>query len=435
MLARLRRLTPATTAGDPLAAPDDRVQAGVLARGMTYAVFAGLFIAAAWTYRQAYYQGQAYPKNTFLFAPGDHFRDLYNFFGPLRAHDPLSYGAAVYPPFAYIMMEPFVWAGWTGAIVLFVAVTAGGIGWFLNRQLDFLPLVDRLAAVFALTFATYPFLFTFDRGNIEIVGTLLIVAIAWAMQTRRWTIAAVAIGAAAALKGYPAILGAPLLVRGMWKQIAIAIVVAALLTLLGTIYYNFDVSQSWDLLHARLTAYNTGYVVGDNGLAFSCSLFTVLKVLIVDVFGGTPVDVDAAVGPYQAFTVVLAIGMVWALWKLPLKLWHQVTLLVCALNLLPTVSADYKLLNLIVPLGLFLREGTGERYRWWYFGLFALLMIPKSYAFFRQGGLSYAIVLNPLLMTALSILVLVGAWQARKAEAAGAAEPATEPAPVAEAAS
>jgi Glycosyltransferase family 87 len=433
VLAGLRRLSPATTAGDPLAEPADRVQAGVVARAMTYAVFAGLFLAAAWTYRQAYYQGQGYPKNTFLFAPGDHFRDLYNFFGPLRANDPLHYAAAVYPPFAYIMMEPFVWVGWTGAVVLFVALTAGGIGWFLNRQLDFLPLVDRLAAVFALTFATYPFLFTFDRGNIEIVGTLLIVVLAWAMQTRRWTIVAVAVGAAAALKGYPAILGAPLLVRGMWKQVAIAVAVAALLTLLGTIYYNFDVSESWNLLHARLTYYNDAYVVGDAGLAFSNSLFAPLKILIVDVLHGTPDDVRSAVVPYEAVTTIMLLGIVWALWKLPLKLWQQVTLLVCALNLFPTVSGDYKLLNLIVPLGLFLREGTGERYRWWYFGLFALLMIPKSYAFIRPGGPSYAIVVNPLLMTALAVLVLVSAWQSRNAT--HAPEPTSGPAPVAEAAS
>jgi hypothetical protein len=434
MPARLRRLTPARTLGDPLAAPADPVRAAVLARAMTYAVFAGLFVAAAWVYRQAYYQGQGYPKNTFLFSAGDHFRDLYNFFGPLRAHDPMHYVAAVYPPFAYIAMEPFVWVGWTPSVVLFIALAAGGLGWFLNRQLAFLPLVDRIAAVFALTFVTYPFLFAFDRGNIEIVGTLLIIVVAWAMQTNRWTTAAVAVGAAAALKGYPAILGAPLLVRGLWRQVAIAVVVAALLTLLGTIYYNFDVSESWNLLHGRLTYYNDAYVVGDNGLAFSTSLFSPLKILIIDVLHGTPDDVRSAVAPYEAVTTIMLLGIVWALWKLPLKLWQQVTLLVCALNLFPTVSADYKLLNLVVPLGLFLREGTGERYRWWYFTLFALLMIPKSYAFIRPGGPSYAIVINPLLMTALVVLVLVSAWQQRKAT--GEPQPsAAGPAPVAEAAS
>jgi hypothetical protein len=428
MLRREIKLTPARTVGDSRAVPADPVQAGVFARAMTYAVFVGLFAAAAWVYREGYYQGYPFPKNTFLFSAGDHFRDLYSFFSPLKHHDPLGYRAGIYPPFAYIMMEPFVWVGWTPAVFLFVAVAGGGIGWFLSRQLDFLPLVDRIAAVFALTFVTYPFIFAFDRGNIEVIGTLLIILLAWAMQTRRWTLAAVAVGAAAALKGYPAILGAPLLVRGMWKQCAIAVVVALLLTLLGTIYYSFDVAHSWDLLHDRLTYYNDAYVVGNDGLAYSTSLFSLLKIIIVDHFHGTGEDVRSAIRPYDVVTIFLLIGMVWALWKLPLKLWQQMTLLVCALNLFPTVSADYKLLNLIVPLALFLREGTTEKLRWWYFGIFALLMIPKNYFYIRPTGVSYSLVINPLLMTALAVMVLVSAFRARRV-----AE--REPAPAVEAAS
>jgi hypothetical protein len=412
----LALLTPAAPApGDPLAAPARMDDARKIARAMAYAVLFGMFLATAWTYREAFYSELGRPKNTFLFLPSDHFQDLYNFFGPLQDHDPLGYKYAVYPPFAYIAMEPFVWAGWSGSVALFVVVTAGGLAWFLRRQLSFLPGVDRVAVILALTFATYPFVFAFDRGNIEVVETLLIVALAWAMQKGNWTVAAVAVGAAGALKGYPVILGAPLLVRGMWKQIALAAAVAAALTLLGTIYYSFDVVHAWHLLRLRLDYYNEFYVVRDFGLPFSCSLFSLVKVLITDVFGGSREDVRAAVPVYEAFTILLLAGMVWSLWKLPLKLWHQVTLLVCAVNLLPTVSADYKLLNLIVPLGLFLREGTGERRRWWYFGLFALLMIPKSYFYIRPEGPTYAVVFNPLLMSALVGLIIAEAVRLRRA--------------------
>lgn len=414
----------------PLAPVADAERAAALTRAMTYAVLIGLFVAGAWMYREAYYQGQGFPKNTFLFVPGDHFADLYNFFKPLQVHDPFGYAFAVYPPFSYIMMEPFVWAGYQGSIVLWIGSAAVVVGGFLARQLSFLPPIDRIAAVFALTFATYPFLISVDRGNIEIVITMLVVALAWAWQTDRWVVAALAIGAMTAMKGYPIIFAAPLLVGRQWRALALCIVSAALLTLLGTIYYNFDVVHTWNLLHPRLTFYNDTYVIGDAGLAYGCSLFGPLKILLVDVLGGDASTVKAAIPYYEAATVVILAGSVWVLWRRKLALWQQMTLLVCLLNLLPTVSGGYKLLHLIVPIGLFLRDGSRDRFRWAYMVLFALLMIPKAYFFIRlNGAVSDTVVLDPLLMTLLVVLVVVSAFRTREeeAEAAPAAAPATEP--------
>ena len=59
--------------------------------------------------------------------------------------------------------------------------------------------------------------------------------------------------------------------------------------------------------------------------------------------------------PFPAYTVLTALlGIVFniALWRLRIR-WEQVTLLVLALNLLPPVSGDYKLLHLVVPIALF----------------------------------------------------------------------------------
>ncbi|WP_027005384.1 glycosyltransferase family 87 protein [Conexibacter woesei] len=413
-----------------LAPVADAENAATLTRAMTYAVLIGLFVAGAWMYREAYYQGLPFPKNTFLFVPGSHFGDLYDFFKPLQAHDPLNYPYAVYPPFSYIVMEPFVWAGYQGSIVLWVGLAAVAIGGFLARQLSFLPPIDRIAAVFALTFATYPFLISLDRGNIELVITVLLVALAWAWQTDRWVVAALAIGAMTAMKGYPIIFAAPLLVGRQWRALALCIVSAGLLTVLGSIYYNFDVVHTWNLLHARLTFYNDTYVIGDAGLAYGCSLFGPLKLLLVDVLGGDAATVRSAIPYYEAATVVILAGSVWVLWRRRLALWQQMTLLVCLLNLLPTVSGGYKLLHLVIPIGLFLRDGSRDPFRWVYMLLFALLMIPKAYFFFRLGGsVSDIVVLDPLLMTLLVVLVVVSAFRTREetAEPAPAAAAATEP--------
>ena len=68
------------------------------------------------------------------------------------------------------------------AIVLWTLIVVGGLGAYVAWELDFVP-VDRAAAVVILTVATYPFLFAFDRGNIEAFVTLLLAAFVWAIQT------------------------------------------------------------------------------------------------------------------------------------------------------------------------------------------------------------------------------------------------------------
>jgi hypothetical protein len=405
--ARRRAMTPAV-------APE---RAAELTRAITYIVLLGTIAGFAWAYRQGFYKQQPFPHNTFLFQPGDHFRDLYNFFGVLEAHDPYSISIAVYPPFAYIAMEPFRWLGFNGATVLWTAIAAGGIGAFLARQLDFLPRIDRVGAVLAVTLATYPFLMSFDRGNLEMLVTVLLAGFAFSLQTGRTTLAAVIVGAMAALKGYPIIFAAVFLVRREWRAIGICLAVAVVLTFLGSIFYNFDLPHTLDLLRHNLKFYNDTYVIGDAGLGWGCSLYGVVKLFVVDVLGGDVDTIRTIVPIYEAITLVLLAGLVIALWRVPMLLWEQVALLTLAFDLLPAVSGGYKLLHLVVPLGLFLREGGEDPRRWAYLGGFALLMIPKAYVLLRPDGTNLGVAMDPLIMLGMAALILASALGRRRAAA------------------
>jgi hypothetical protein len=120
---------------------------------------------------------------------------------------------------------------------------------------------------------------------------------------------------------------------------------------------------------------------------------------------------------YEAITVVMLAGLVYALWRVPMRLWEQVALLTIAFDLLPTVSGGYKLLHLVVPLGMFLREGGDDPRRWWYAGGFGLLMIPKAYVLLRPTGVNLGVVLDPLIMLAMAGLILASVLGRRRAAA------------------
>ncbi|MCX6386195.1 MAG: glycosyltransferase family 87 protein [Solirubrobacterales bacterium] len=395
---------------DPPNAPES---AAVAARVTAYLIVLGLLVAIAYSYRAGFYQGKSYPWNTFLFSPQDHFNDLRNLLGPVKSGNPLGYQWSVYPPFTYIMLEPFVWVGRSASVVLWLLIVAGGLVAFVSRQLDFIAWPDRVAVVVAITLLTYPFLFSFDRGNIDGVTTVLIAGFVWLTQTGRSKAAAVLIGAAAAMKGFPILFVAVPLVRRDWLACATAIGTAVGLTVLGSAYYSFDLPHALSLLGENLEGYQNAYVIGNGGLAFGSSLFGAIKATAQEGFGAG-VGTVRGLGPvYTLLAVSMATVAVLALWRLRMALWEQVTLISVAYILLPTVSADYKLLVLSIPLALFLRYGTTSPWRFFCSAAFVLLMIPKPYVHLSQSDVNIGVFANPILLLALGTAMILTGWQRR----------------------
>ena len=89
-----------------------------------------------------------------------------------------------------------------------------------------------------------------------------------------------------------------------------------------------------------------------------------------------------------------------------------------AIILLPTVSSDYRLLLLVVPLALFLRRGTSTRLAPLIATCFALLLVPKPYLQVRAPDVNIGVVVNPLLLAALMGVILgTGIVRQRKTRA------------------
>ena len=68
--------------------------------------------------------------------------------------------------------------------------------------------------------------------------TLLLAAAVWAMQSGRGELAAVAIGAAAAMKGYPLIFAALFLAWRQWRFLAITVITTVFLSCVAMISYD-----------------------------------------------------------------------------------------------------------------------------------------------------------------------------------------------------
>lgn len=404
-------------------------------RYLVYCVALGFFVACAWYYRKAFYMGVEPPRNTFLFSPGAHFGDLIPLLEAVDSGDPHS--ANLYFPFSNLVLEPFTWLRSTDAAVAVLgAITVGGLGAFLSWCFAPLRGPERAACALLLILLSYPFLFVIDRSNIEVIVVVAFAAFAWAVATDRRWVAVAAISIAIAVKGYPAVFLLVFLIRRDWGATAASVVAVGVLTLLGTVYYDFDVLHVIDLLRKQQDHYHEFYAINDQGLAYGSSLWGAIKVAVVDVGHGDVTTVSSLMTPYTVGVLLLFAGLALAIWRLELDLWEQLMLLAISTIVLTPVSADYKLLHLLVPIGLFLRGTT--RMTWWpaYVVLFALLLVPKSYYVFRDpqtaaDGASISIVLNPLLMTIVCVVILVDGVRRRRAGAAAAPERHERPVTVA----
>jgi len=167
----------------------------------------------------------------------------------------------------------------------------------------------------------------------------------------------------------------------------------------------------------NLGLYNTAYVTGWDGIYFNNSLFGALKFVAVLFQPGLVQDSTPQVfitGYTISILVALALLTAYVV-LIEKKFWIKVTLLVCALNLFPYVSGDYKLLHLFIPLFLFINQAEPGRLDRLILILFGLLLIPKDY--FHLSVLpeaSVAVLLNPVLMLGLMAVVIASSCKAEK---------------------
>ncbi len=92
--------------------------------------------------------------------------------------------------------------------------------------------------------------------------------------------------------------------------------------------------------------------------------------------------------------------------------WKRVALLVFAMNLLPYVSGDYKLLHIFIPLLLFVRSPEKTARDWLYCLLFHLVVDPEDYLRLPINPEAASnVFFNPLIMSTFVLILVTEGWR------------------------
>jgi hypothetical protein len=410
-----------------------RVQANRQVRGVLrtiemfgFVVLGGLALAVVFQVSVAYL-GEGAPWNSFLYTPQERFSDWYTSVAAVAK------GIPVYFPFSYLVFllgaelsRPASIAAYL-VISLCLLIASIVIAWRRLRPARagrgqvarwHLPLLLLSCLL------SYPVLFALDRGNLEVcIASLCVVHVA-TLRTRYEPLGFAALAIAIALKMYPLAFLALAVAERKYRSAFLCAAAAGLMTVVPLAVMWNGFAANLDALVNNLHRYHEVHVVGPMSMYASSDPYNGIRAAIVLCKTpwqgpGGPVlwSSDfvrwsrAVLHVYNVFSLIFALIAALFVLTVPAPRWRRVLAVCLVAILFPNLANDYKLTLLLPGLLLLLLEPDTSARGKTAFVLLCLLMIPKSYWFIDDIGLT--MIINPLLLISLSICVMADrrAWR------------------------
>ncbi len=256
---------------------------------------------------------------------------------------PFTYPAPLAPIFALLFKLPNPLIDY---LILCSAALAGWAAW-LARELH--------AAIFVavVLISSWPVLLLLNTANIEGLVAIILAAGVYAVLRDRFWLGATLIGLAAAMKLFPFILLALLFSRRRYREFAWGLAVAAITTLASLAALGPTILQAQHHIADGFRFIDQAFILSTqpDALNYSHSLFSLLKFTLVVIAHPSPALLNTTLRLYMAVAAIAGIALYFAvIRKLPI-LNQTLALTICAV-LLPPLSADYTLVELLLPFGL-----------------------------------------------------------------------------------
>lgn len=387
---------------------------------LAFIVLLGFVVAVAAHYVVGQYVLRGYPFSTFLFTPQDttgfpgapniigvhYFGDFFEAWltsrGPHPYVDHPLASPSSYFPVTHILLFPLAQLSLELALAIYLAGFGVALAALVFRSAG----GDRLArthAALVLTACSTPVLFLVDRANIEGLLFLALAAMLLAYRRERYYVAAVLLAIPVAMKGSAGVFWLLFLFDGQLRAMLISVATATFGTAAALLLLPGSTSANIDGLRSALDTLLTATSEGTAGLRHSASLKSAFSGL-----GRLDEHFNFFVVNYMVAALAILVAVALALALLRMDLWQRVALLSAAMILVPSVSYEYRMIHVYLPLLLFLAVSERRRFDALYVALFGLLLVPKGLPIL-YADVNVGTVINPLLLVALMAAVVIDA--------------------------
>lgn len=375
---------------------------------MVVLIVVGLSVSVVFHFIKAFVLNlNFYPHNTFLFIPAGRFHDFTDIYMATAGLDPFKFAVSVYPPFTYLVMLPFTMFKRDLAFVLMLAGFTVFAWRYVYRTVAEIDYDGRYLKTIAFLFMSYPFLFIFDRANLEAIVFMFLALFIYYYRRKEDGKSIFCLACAISMKIYPGAFLLLFLADKKYKNIFYTLSLVAGLTFLSMLVLRGGVTASYTGFIRNMAGFRNSYFLTDTGLQHNLSLFGVLRLAHGYFMPGSAFPEAVYSAAMAALFIVISLYLVF----MEKELWRFVAIIVLYFLVAPQVSFDYKLMHLFIPITLFLVRDNKTKGSIFFASAFALLCVPKDYLIIRSD-ISVAVIINPLIILAvLSVILYQGCME------------------------
>lgn len=371
------------------------------------AIASGLFLAILW-HLCLLLLGFEYPFNTFLFDPADRFNDLFNSITSSKNLNPYAEPSPAVPayfPFSYIIFYTLSFL--TRDAVLF---TFSGLLIIMALYLSSL-VADTIlphqkyrnfTKILFLLLFSYPSIYSFDRGNLDIFIAYCIALFVIKFNSRNYIKSTFFITIAMLLKGYPALFLLYPIVKKNLRMPIVAICIFLFASFFSLFIFDGGASLNFVRFINALAIYKETYVIGFAAIKYLSDPYDFVRALLI--FWNNKewylLHSKIILTVYHYFSTFCLLTIVYTAIKYRADCFRVILCLTCGALLFPDVTSDYKFSLLILPIIELLRYETINKYKTMLFIMpIITCMIPKKYIYVDGVAiLQYANALSVLLL-------------------------------------
>jgi hypothetical protein len=267
------------------------------------------------------------------------------------------------------------------SIQILLIIYLSSLSFLVFKLLHHFELRIRILSTFALLFCNYPVIFALHTGNFEIICFIFVAYGLVFGLNRKYTSAAILIGAAASIKAYPIIFILVFINKDNFIKVCFFSFISILvLTCLGFMMQGNFI----DNLHTYIGNMGAGFkfykeiMIGSvSGVHFGHSLLNSLQIIY------PPLNVQKYIPYTSLLGVILLIFAAYNSFK-STNIIIKILLPLCVICLFPPTSSDYKLIYFTLPLLLLLRSNECSKNTVHTIVWICLLLIPKDYKYWHK---------------------------------------------------
>lgn len=355
--------------------------------------------------------GFYYPNTTFLYSPSVMFTDFFNLVLAAKRKDFFLLNS--YYPLGNLILYFFSFFPLLNSFIIYMGLFIVAFIYINSRSLGQRSRGKFLKNVFIFSCLSYPFLFTVDRANMEGYLFVFLYLFFYFYAQRKFILSVLFLFLTIGMKGYPIIFLVLYLSDKRYREILFVLFLILLSSLLLYKFNLLNISGISGGFNIDTYSFIGG---GNNVIQRGVSLFTLFKIFFIETGNIHLVDMQSFLKLYLKAVSFLLILVTGYLVFFKEEFWKKAALLVFSALLFPHISAEYKLLQVFIPLFLFIDSPKKSKFNSLYVLMFGLLLIPKDYYFSSKSvspdsaviyDISISIVLNIFIMFFMMCLIIL----------------------------